>query len=254
MIDMHSHITFGLDDGAKNLNESVEMAKLAVKEGIKTIIATPHQGHPMYSSKKEEVLQSVEILRHQLIQRNIPLEVLVGQEIRLSEEMDQALLSKNVLTLNETDYVLVELPSSHIPKYAERLFYDLLVQGNIPIIAHPERNAEIVENPDKLYRLVKNGALSQVTTAAVAGKLGKKIQRLSLQCIEYDLAHLIGSDAHNTTKRSFYWKEALKVIEKKLGADTLNMLEMNSSDLISNLPLTKNKPRRIPDRRFMGIF
>ncbi|MFC4409995.1 tyrosine-protein phosphatase [Chungangia koreensis] len=254
MIDVHSHITFGLDDGAKNLNESIEMAKLAVKEGIKTIIATPHHGHPLYSTGKEDVVQTVEILREQLQLRKIPLDILIGQEIRLFEEIDHALLSKNVLSLNDTEYVLVELPSSHIPKYVERLFYDLLVQGNIPIIAHPERNAEIVENPDKLYRLVKNGALSQVTTAAVAGKLGKKIQKLSLQLIEYDLSHLIASDAHNTTNRSFFWQEALKVIEKKLGSDKLALLETNSVDLISNSPLTKNQPTRIPDRRFMGIF
>ena len=93
--------------------------------------------------------------------------------------------------------ILVEFPSNYIPRYTEKLFYDLLVKGYSPIIAHPELNNEIVKNPERLYQLIKNGAFSQVTAASVAGVYGRKIQNLSLQMIENQLTHFIGSDVHN---------------------------------------------------------
>jgi protein-tyrosine phosphatase len=185
MIDIHSHILYGLDDGAKDLAGSIEMARQAVAEGITSVIATPHHRHPSYTNTKTDVLLGVQQLQAELQKQSIPLTVYAGQEIRIFGEMVDVLIHNDeLLTLHNSEYVLVEFPSSSIPKYTEQLFYDLLVKGFTPIIAHPERNAEIAENTDKLYRLIKNGALSQVTAASVAGMFGKKTQKLSLERIE----------------------------------------------------------------------
>lgn len=255
VIDVHSHITFGLDDGAKTIAESVMMAKAAVAEGISTIVATPHHRHPSFSNKKSLVIDNVKRINEELKEKNVPLEVLAGQEIRLFGEMSEALDQKDdLLTLNNSEYILIEFPSSNIPRYTDQLFYDLLVKGYTPVIAHPERNAEIADNPDKLYRLIKNGALSQVTAASVAGSFGKKLQKLSLQMIEYDLAHVIASDAHNTSTRSFMWKPAMEVITKKLGKETVNRLNSNAEELINSYPVTKSAPERVPHKKFLGIF
>ena len=99
--------------------------------------------------------------------------------------------------------MLIEFPSSHLPRYANKLLFDLQVQGIVPIIVHPERNREIMENPDRLYNLVKEGALSQLTGTSVTGKMGKKIQKFSFDLIQTNLTHFIASDAHNTTTRPF---------------------------------------------------
>src|SRR5690606_18165266 len=142
--------------------------------------------------------------------------------------------SDELLTLGESKMILVEFPSNNIPQYTEKLFYDLLVKGYSPIIAHPELNTEVVKNPGKLYQLIKNGAFSQVTASSVAGFYGRKIQYLSLQMIEYQLTHFIGSDAHNLANRGFKWKDAWNIVDKKLGIDFSTNLQKQSIELVNN--------------------
>jgi len=251
LIDIHSHITFGLDDGAQSLEESIDMAKQAVSEGISTIIATPHHRHPSYNNPKLIVNNKISLINEKLQEAQIPLKVMSGQEIRLFGELAIVLESCNeLLTLAESKMILVEFPSYNIPQYTEKLFYDLLVKGFSPIIAHPELNDEIVKNPEKLYQLIKNGAFSQVTAASVAGVYGKKIQHLSLQLIEYQLTHFIGSDAHNLKSRGFKWEKAWSTVDKKLGKDFVDKLNNQAKALISLYEVKKQIPEQIPKKGF----
>ncbi len=250
MIDIHSHILHGVDDGAKDLSVSIDMARQAVAEGITSIIATPHHRHPSYTNTKANVVSGVQELQTELEKLNIPLNIYTGQEIRLFGEMVNAFQQTDeLLTLHNSNYVLVEFPSSNIPRYTEQLFYDLLVKGYTPIIAHPERNAEIAENTDKLYRLIKNGALSQVTAASVAGMFGKKTQKLSLNLLEYQQAHFVASDAHNITNRAYVWKQAMDKLTKKLGADMVYLVNNHSQDVLDGHTIRKLAPERIMQRK-----
>lgn len=251
MIDIHSHITFGLDDGCKTLEESINMAKQAVAEGISTIIATPHHRHPSYDNPKKVVETNIALINDQIQAEKIPLKVLSGQEIRLFGELALILDSNDdLLTLGESKMILIELPSSNIPHYTQKLFYDLLVKGYSPIIAHPELNDEIVKNPEKLYELVKNGAFSQVTASSIAGSNGRRTQNFSLQLIEYQLAHFIGSDAHNLKKRGFKWRDAWNTIDKKLGKNYVDNLNKQASELVSKCEIIKQMPELISKRYF----
>lgn len=251
LIDIHSHITFGLDDGAQSLEESIDMAKQAVSEGISTIIATPHHRHPSYNNPNLIVKKQITFINEQLQAAQIPLKVLSGQEIRLFGELPFVLEScDELLTLGESKMILIEFPSYNIPHYTEKLFYDLLIKGFIPIIAHPELNDEIVKYPDKLYQLIKNGAFSQVTAASVAGVYGRKIQHLSLQMIEYQLTHFIGSDAHNLKSRGFKWVKAWSTVDKKLGKDFVDKLDKQAKELVSLSEVNKQVPEPIPKRYF----
>ena len=251
MIDIHSHITFGLDDGAQSLDESIDMAKQAVTEGISTIIATPHHRHPSYNNPKIIVKKKIALINEKLRAAQISLEVLSGQEIRLFGELPYVLEScDELLTLGESKMILIEFPSYNIPHYTEKLFYDLLVKGFSPVIAHPELNEEIVKDPEKLYKLIKNGALSQVTAASVAGVYGRKIQHLSLQMIEYQLTHFIGSDAHNLNSRGFKWEKAWSTVDKKLGKDFVDKLNNQAKALISLSEVKKQIPDQIPKKGF----
>ncbi len=255
LIDIHSHIAFDLDDGAKSIMESLEIAKQAVAEGIYTMIATPHQKHPSFEHNCNQLNNRIEVLQQTLDEHHIPLTVLKGQEIRLYGELVEELpMNENLLTLNGSKYVLVEFPSSTIPKYTDELFFQLLTNEYIPIIAHPERNAEIAENPDKLYRLIKNGALSQVTAASITGGFGKNAKKLSLQLIEHQLAHFIGSDVHNTTNRSLHWKLAHHVVESKLGIDYIDLLQQNAERVITNKQIHKRQPEHVVQKKWLGIF
>src|SRR5690606_20336856 len=149
---------------------------------------------------------------------------------------------------------LIEFPANHVPRYAEQLFYEIQMTGLIPIIVHPERNSQIVEQPEKLYQLIEKGAISQVTAASVAGYFGKKIQRFSLQLIEANLTHVIASDAHNTTNRSFKMVEAFEVIDREFGSEVVYMFKENAELIIKGQMIYRENPKNIKRRKLLGIF
>lgn len=254
MIDIHSHILPSVDDGAKTLDDAIAMAKAAVAEGITTIIATPHHRNGTFDNDKQSIIQHVYALNEALRTNHIPLTVLPGQEVRIHGELIEHYHDGDILPLAETKYVLVELPSNHVPRYTEQLIFDMQLQGLVPIIAHPERNSELIENPNKLYDLVKKGALTQLTAASVAGKFGKNIKKFSLQMIEANLAHLIASDAHNTTTRAFHLREAYDVIQKQFGSQAVYVFQENAQLLVADDTLYKDAPERMKKKKFLGIF
>ncbi|UPO87344.1 CpsB/CapC family capsule biosynthesis tyrosine phosphatase [Niallia sp. Man26] len=255
MIDIHCHILPGIDDGAKTIEDSLEMAKVAVDEGIKTIIATPHHKNNQFNNRKEDILQHVEYLNKVYKQNSVPITILPGQEVRIFGEVLEEYKKGEILTLNHTKYLFIEFPSSSVPRYAERLLYDILTQGIIPVIVHPERNKELQEKTDILYKLVQNGALTQVTGASVCGYFGKRIKEFSEQLIEANLTHFIASDAHNTTTRTFKMSQAYDEIEKKFGLDYVYLFLDNAELLIEDKNINKIMPQPFrKKKKFLGIF
>ena len=200
MIDIHCHILPGIDDGAKTMEDSLAMAAQAVQQGITKIIATPHHKNGKYENRKQDILPKVAELNKVLKEKGIPLDILPGQEPRIYGELVEDYQKGEIVTLNDgNQYVFLELPSAHVPRYTGKLLYDIQSEGLTPIIVHPERNQELIQNPDLLYEFVKNGTLTQVTAASMAGDFGKKIKKFSHQLIEANLTHFIASDAHNIT-------------------------------------------------------
>ncbi len=255
MIDIHSHILPGIDDGARTMEDSINMAKLAVSEGIHTIIATPHHMNGQYENERVDILHRVDELNKHLKQENIDLHVLPGQENRIYGEMVEDYQNEKLLPLNRVSpYIFIEFPSSSVPRYADRLLYELQNEGLIPLIVHPERNAEIVERPDRLYNLVKNGAATQLTASSLTGYFGKNIQKFSQQLIEANLTHFIASDAHNIHNRSFKMEEAMDTLEKKYGIDMIYYFTENAELLIEGKNIYKEIPEKVKKRKFLGIF
>ncbi|MFS0661264.1 CpsB/CapC family capsule biosynthesis tyrosine phosphatase [Niallia alba] len=254
MIDIHSHILPGIDDGAQTIEDSIEMAKAAVNEGITTIIATPHHKNNQFNNLKSSILIEVNDLNNVLKQENIPLTVLPGQEVRIYGEVLEDYYKEEILTLNHTKYLFIEFPSSSVPRYAERLLYELQTEGIIPIIVHPERNKELQEKPELLYQLVKNGALTQVTASSVAGYFGKNVKKFSEQLIEHNLTHFVASDAHNVHNRGFKMVESLDTIEENFGVDYIYLFKENGELLLEDKNIIKEIPERIQRKKFLGIF
>ncbi|SHP75489.1 Tyrosine-protein phosphatase YwqE [Mycobacteroides abscessus subsp. abscessus] len=254
MIDIHCHILPSLDDGAKEISDSIAMAREAVKEGIDTIIATPHHKNGQFENKKEDIKKEVELLNKTLQKENIPLIILPGQETRIFGEFLDEQELVHILPLNDTQYVFVELPSSHVPRYTERLLFDIQLKGLTPIIVHPERNTEIIKNPDVLYNLVKKGALTQVTASSVAGYFGKKIQKFSNQIIEANLTHFLASDAHNVNNRTFKMMDALDIIETRFGVDMMYLYTENAELLRDGKNVMKEIPEKVKVKKFLGLF
>lgn len=254
MIDIHCHILPGIDDGAATIEDSLAMARAAVKEGITTIIATPHHKNNQFINPKSSIITKVNDLNTVLKQENIPLTILPGQEVRIYGEVLEDYYKEEILTLNHTKYLFIEFPSSSVPRYAERLLYELQTEGIIPIIVHPERNKELQEKPDLLYQFVKNGALTQVTASSVAGYFGKNVKKFSEQLILNNLTHFVASDAHNVTNRGYKVVEALEVIEKNFGIEYIYLLKENSELILHDKNMMKEIPEPIKKKKFLGIF
>jgi protein-tyrosine phosphatase len=254
MIDLHCHILPNVDDGPKDLAESVEMAKQAVQQGIKTIIATPHHRNEKYENHGQTIFRQVEEFNRVLKSENLDLTVLSGQETRIFGEMVEGLESGEILPLNQGKYVFVEMPSGHVPRYTGQLLFDIQLKGFIPVIVHPERNQEIIENPEVLYQLVKKGALTQVTASSVSGHFGKTIKKFSLQLIEANLTHFVASDAHNTSSRGFKMVEAYDVIEKSFGIEAVYMFRENAELVVQGKSVYKEVPERVKRKKILGLF
>ncbi len=254
MIDIHCHILPGIDDGAQTMADSLEMARAAVQEGIDTIIATPHHKNGRYENSKQSIIQKTEELNEVLKAEKIPLTILTGQETAIHGELLAGITLGEVSTLNDTKYIFIELPAGHVPRYTTKLLFDLQMEGKIPVIVHPERNQEIIERPEILYQLIKNGALSQVTASSVCGIFGKKIKSFSEQLIEADLVHFIASDAHNTNKRTFHMEHAYDTINTRYGVDLVYFFKENPELLVRDNNVYKEVPQPIKKKKFLGIF
>lgn len=255
MIDIHCHLLPGLDDGPKDVSESLRMAQQAVLDGIDTIIATPHHKNGQYNNSKSLIIDKVREMNQRLVEENINLTVMPGQEVRIFGELLEEYRMEEILTLNNGgQYLFIELPSNHVPRYTKKMLYDIQLNGLIPIIVHPERNREIIAEPELLFQLVKDGALTQVTASSITGFFGKTIQKFSMQLIEAELTHFIASDAHNTTNRPFQLAQAYRVIEKKYGIDHVYFFRENAQLLVSGKNVYKEEPQPVKRKKVLGIF
>jgi protein-tyrosine phosphatase len=255
MIDIHSHILPGIDDGARNLEDSIVMAEAAVKEGITHLYATPHHRNGRYENEKNSIIQQVKSLNEELNQRGIELKILPGQEIRLYKELLEDLDRDVIMPLHhQSKYLLIEFPSSNVPTSAAETLYELSLRNYTPIIVHPERNSEIIENTDLLYNLIIEGALTQITANSINGSFGKKIMNFSHDLVRANMAHFIASDAHNVTSRGFHLNTAFETIQKQYGVDARYYLQENAELVMKGETVLSEQPSRIKRKKFLGIF
>ncbi|MDN6626763.1 MAG: tyrosine protein phosphatase [Pisciglobus halotolerans] len=255
MIDLHCHILLDIDDGAKTIEDSINMAHEAVSEGITHILATPHYKNGHWDNEKEDILLLVDELQAELDARDIPLTIFPGQEVRINGELFEEIEEGKIQFIDERDqYILIEFPTPSIPEYAETMFFELQQMGITPIIVHPERNHAILKDPDKLLSFVEKGALAQLTAASYTGGFGKEIQKLSKRLIEADLVHFIASDAHNTSSRSFHMKEAYEKLEKEFGVEKVEAYHQVTKDLINGEPVFPPAAKQIKKSKFFGLF
>lgn len=218
MIDLHSHILPGVDDGPETLASSLEIARAAVADGIRVVAATPHVRDD-YPTDADTMERAVEELRDALRSNMIPLDVRTGGEIAIDwldrlplEELRRFGLGGN------PDYILIEFPYYGFPLNLVGAAFDLASRGVTPVIAHPERNADVQMSPEKLRPIVRSGALVQVTAASLDGRVGPSSQQAARQLIELELAHLLASDAHHATIRQVGMAAAVKAVgDRELG-------------------------------------
>lgn len=201
MIDLHTHVLPGLDDGAPDLEASVGIAEQAAADGVQTLVATPHIREDYDVDPAELAGRASDLERH-LHGRGIGVRVLPGGEVAMTRaaELDDEQL-RMVSIAGGTRYVLLETPYGGVPAGFEEAVFMLQVRGYTALIAHPERSESFQADPERLAQLVARGSLLQVTASALTGGFGRQIGRFALELVERGYAHVIATDVHRPTGR-----------------------------------------------------
>ncbi len=250
MIDLHTHILPGLDDGPRTLAESVSMARAAVVDGIRTIAATPHV-RADYSTAASEMERAVTELRAELRADGIELEVCTGGEIALDRLaiMEAEELLRFGLASNP-NYLLLEFPYYGWPLALPSQVIELRGRGITAVVAHPERNVDVQAAPERIQQIVEHGALVQLTSASIDGRLGRPSRKTAFRLLELGLGHLVASDAHAPGVRSVGMSAAVKA----LGDSDLGrwLTETVPAAIVANTAIPERpRPRR---RRTRHLF
>jgi len=233
MIDLHSHILPGLDDGAEVLEESIEMCRISFRDGIRTIVATPHILPGIYENNRPTILAKVHELNEAIKKFGVKnldtitqlpndsiteLEILPGADIHFSFDLLQRYENGEMVAVNDLGrYLMVEFEFQGIPYKAEEALFQLLTKGIVPIISHPERNFEIGHNPKRYYEMIRMGCLGQVTAMSLTGEFGPEIKQIAEKLVKKRLIHIIASDAHSAGRRPPILSSGVKAAEKIVG-------------------------------------
>jgi protein-tyrosine phosphatase len=212
LIDLHAHILPGLDDGARTMDESREMARLASSEGVTAIAATPHVRSD-FPTTVEQMERAVEALNRDFAKKRIDVTVLHGGEIDLERLSTMTAEEIERFSLAQTGrYLLIEVPSTGWPLYLDRRVFELRSAKVTPILAHPERNGEVRRNAAPLAAAASAGALVQVTAASLDGRLGRRVKQACERLLELELVHMLASDAHAPTIREAGLSDAVAAL------------------------------------------
>lgn len=254
MIDLHCHILPGVDDGAASLQESLSMAEQAIAQGITHLLCTPHHNNGRYENEKSSVIAAVHHLQNALDERNLPLTLLEGQEVRVTGELITAIEKDHLLFTDITDtYLLLEFPTQDVPVFSESLFFELRTLGKVPVIVHPERNAIFREDPNRLIPFLEMGCLAQLTAPSIVGIFGKQIQKTAHEMVTHNLVQMVASDAHGVAKRQFYLKEAYKIIEQDWDKEKVLQMQQVARDLVNGDDVSYPSYTEVKKKKF-GLF
>ncbi len=239
LVDIHSHILPGLDDGANSLHASLELAREAVSDGIKAIVATPHTMSAKYTNEAADVMKAVDAFQAELKKAAIDLTILPGQEVHLTGDLVSALDQGKLLTLADSKkYLLIELPDRDLPLFTHNVIFQLKSRGIMTIIAHPERNNYLLEHPEELNKLAERGALFQLTSASINGAFGKRIADFSIELLRRGFVTTIASEAHDFADNCrYHLAEAYELIGHLLNQQLVTALKMNAVRIITGEPV-----------------
>jgi len=232
VIDIHCHILPGIDDGPSDMQESIKMAEIAACDGITKIVATPHIKNTLHPVSS--IRNSIAQLNKKLVDLGISLEIIQGADVNAM--LDTALLKG--YTINNTQYILVEFPHTHLPNSMREILFKMMVQGYRPIITHPERNGSVLKDPRVLFELINGGVLAQITADSITGTFGVDIQECSRYLLKKNMIRFIATDAHSSHHRKPILSQGLKAAEKIIGKEkALKLVTVNPEAVVKGIPL-----------------
>jgi protein-tyrosine phosphatase len=243
MIDLHCHILPGLDDGARDLAHAVGMARIARADGITHVAGTPHVYKGSFEFPDLGVFDEARaLLSRALREENIDVTILSGAEVHITHGLvDEVRARRKSLVLAGSAYLIVEFPHDHVFSGAKDLFFNLMSESVVPIIAHPERNTMFTRFPKLLFELVAMGALAQANAGSLLDAHGPEAGEAARRFLELGLVHFIASDGHNTHSKAPRLAAAAEIAAAVVG-------EAGASALVTDNPRAVIEDRDIPYR------
>lgn len=234
MIDFHTHILPNIDDGARNIEETFNLIKEAKNAGFETIVSTSHYMEDYYETDTPEREVWLKAIYDNLQAKDIDIKLYLGNEIYMSENIIKLLEEGKASTINNTSYVLFEMPLNVEPMNLYDITYEMMQCKLVPILAHPERYTFIQQEPELVYDLIKRGILMQANYGSIIGQYGKKAQMIVKKFYESNMIHFLGTDVHR--QNTIYTKipEILEELTSLIGPERLEKLTTTNPELALN--------------------
>ena len=220
MVDTHCHVLPGIDDGAKTLEEALTLCRIASDDGIRTIAATPHVMEYRYPNTRKTIEPAYQALAEAVEKEGIALKLVRGAEVHVAADLVKRLRDGELLTYDDNRrYMLLEFPFQPVLSGTEEIVYKLRLSGITPVLAHPERIGFFMENLERLHKLVRLGALAQVTGGSLMGRFGEKAEAAAWRMVERRLVHVVATDAHDATHRPPRLREPVEELSRRIGPE-----------------------------------
>lgn len=239
MIDLHSHILPGLDDGARDLEESLRMADMAVRSGVTAMVATPHCA----GDRTVEIRESLAYLRAGLHSSRIPLRVYAGMEIFGGPDTAAMLQRGELLTLAGSRYVLMEFEFESDGETQTQVLQSVVQAGFTPLVAHPERYRYVRENPEWINLWKRMGCLFQVNRGSLLGRFGPGARHMAMELTGRGFATVVASDAHSASMRTPWMGDVWELLSRRFSPDAaVWLLRNNPGRILKNEQIPPAEP------------
>jgi protein-tyrosine phosphatase len=246
MIDLHSHILPMVDDGASSLQVALDMARIAVDDGIEVMACTPHFMPGIYDNTSEDIRQRVQALNQALSDNDIDLSLVSGSDAHIRPDFVDCLRNGEILTIHNSRYVLFEPPHNIMPQRMNDLLFNITMAGFVPILTHPERLKWIEQNYAVIKELAQAGVWMQITAGSLTGRFGQRPQYWAKRMLAEGLVSILSTDAHNTRSRPPLLAEGLDIAKAELGLDEAMHLVVSRPECVLNdMPAESAEPLSI---------
>lgn len=245
MIDIHSHILPGIDDGARDIFSTIEMARIAWKSGVTDIVATPHCNIPgMFDNYfGEEYKDAYRKAEHVIRKERIPIKLHPGMEVFATYDLPDLLVNGKIMPLNGTRYVLIEFAFDEDPDFADDLLKRVVEVKARPVIAHVERYGFVQDIPQIIYDWRKRGYVIQVNKGSFLGRFGSRAEECAYRLLRHNLVSIVASDAHSSHMRTPHMKDEYEHLCDMYSQKTVDFLfKKNPGQILKNESIFKIEP------------
>ena len=235
MIDIHNHMIYGVDDGSKTIEDSIEILRDLSKRGVTDVILTPHFiPETNYVSPKLNNIVRYKKIKEEIRSNNININLYLGNEIYIDKDIYNYIKTNQMCSLNNTEYILVELPISGLYNDYEDIFASLINNGFKVILAHPERYITFQKDFNKIYELEDLGVLFQCNLGSIMGEYGKDAKKTIKRLLKEKKVSFMGTDIHKKMDYSTYIDKAINKLQKYLTEEELEDILVNNAKRIIN--------------------